>query len=47
MDASLFKALFEEEVITSALELEGFKFVWLLEKQLPDPTLYKDDDGDA
>ena len=42
-DASLFKAF----VITSALALEGFKFVWLLEKQLPDPTLYKDDDGDA
>jgi len=44
-DASLFKA-FEEEVITSALALEGFKFIWLLEKQVPDPTLYEDDDGD-
>ena len=42
-DASLFKT-FEEEVITSALE--GFKFIWHLEKQVPDPTLYEDDDGD-
>ena len=42
---NLFKA-FEEEVITSALALEGFKFIWLLEKQVPDPTLYADDDGD-
>ena len=44
-DASMFKA-FEEKMITSALALEGFKFIWLLEKQVSDPTLYKDDDGD-
>ena len=43
MDVNLFKA-FEEEAITSALALEGFKFVWLLEKQVPDPTLYADGD---
>ena len=36
----------KQEVITSALALEGFKFIWLLEKQVPDPTLYEDDDGD-
>jgi len=33
-------------VITSALALEGFKFILLLENQVPNPTLYKDDDRD-
>ena len=33
-------------MITSALALNAFKFVWPLEMQVPDPTLCKDDYGD-